>query len=68
MSAGGGDRLRISGVRVPRDAEARIARQDALELGGSLRRSIGDGNHARMNGVTDADATAVVHGDPGRAG
>ncbi len=68
MLACRGERLVVARVRVPGDAHARVGREHALE---PLRRrvaAVGDDHHPGVDGVADADATAMVDADPGRPG
>src|SRR5438552_5712530 len=61
------DRFWISGIRVARDADSRIARQDAFELRVRFPRAVRDDHHSRVQGIADADAAAVMHRYPRRA-
>src|SRR5207237_7095451 len=66
---GGGkvDRARITGISVTEDAYAGVAGEDALEAPTRIVGAIGDDDHAGVLRVTDADAAAVVDGNPGGA-
>src|SRR5690242_12274104 len=62
------DRFRIAGVGVTHDAAPRIVREHALEPRVGVRAAVGHDDQPRVDRVADADAAAVVHADPRRAG
>src|SRR5207247_399762 len=68
VAPGPGDRLRVASVGVAHDAGARVGRQHALEPPRRVGAAVGDDDHAGVDRITDADAAAVVDGDPRRAG
>ncbi len=68
MLARGRLRLFVTGVEVPDDAHARIRREHALEPLGRRLGAVGDDDHAGVDRVADADATAVMDADPRRSG
>src|SRR2546426_416238 len=62
------DRVRIPRVGMAHHAGAGICCEHAAQLLAAERRPIGDGDHARVYGVADADAAAMMQRDPRGAG
>src|SRR4051812_5127654 len=65
--AGGEFGFVVAGVDVAHDAEGGVALEDALEAAGGFGRAVGDDDLAGVKRVADADAAAVVEGNPRRA-
>src|SRR5439155_22637513 len=65
-SLGGPNRVRITGVGVPRHADAGIARQYALELLVGLRRAVRHDNHSCVERVADTHPAALMNRYPRR--
>src|SRR5205823_996422 len=65
-SAGGG--LLVASVNVSHDAGTRVVGEHAGEAFGGSWSAIGDDDLAGMDRVADADAAAMVEGDPSSAG
>ena len=57
----------IARVGVPHHARARIVREHALDAQRAVVGAVGDDLDSRVDRAPDADAAAVVHGDPGGA-
>src|SRR5690348_12431578 len=64
---GEGDGFGIAGIRVARDADARIVSENALDARSHFLRAVSDRDLAGVNGVADADAAAIVNRNPARA-
>src|SRR5713226_8556050 len=62
------DRVRIPRVGVAHHTGPGVRREHAPELLAAERRAIRDGDHAGVDRVSDADASAVMDRDPRRAG
>ena len=60
--------LRVAGVGVAHDADARVGGQDALQALGHHVGAVGDDDHAGVDRVADAHAAAVVEAHPAGAG
>src|SRR6185503_10668756 len=61
-------RLVVAGVEVAEHTCSRIRGQDPLEPLGRVARAVGNDDHARVDGVADPDAPAVMNADPRRPG
>src|SRR5260370_35847630 len=59
--------FRIAGVGMAKDPHSRIARENPFEASLGIFDAVRDDNHAGMLRKTNADATAVVDGNPGCA-
>src|SRR6202035_1642475 len=57
----------VSRVGVPNDSHARVSRQHALDAFGHLIGSVSNCDLAGVKRIADADPTAVMDRDPGRA-
>jgi len=64
---GEADGLFVPRVRVTNHAQARVAGQHALQAPIGFLGAIGQHYHSGMLRITDADASAVVDGNPGGA-
>ena len=64
MGGGSCNRSFVTGIGMPRDANAWIVSENALEPHAHFRRAVGDYYLSRMKRVADANSTAMVKGDP----
>ncbi len=61
MLGGEFDRAQVTGIGVTKDAQSRIACQNALETAFGIFSAVGDNNHAGVLRKTNADTAAVVN-------